>query len=42
MSEHDNGWIDQFDKSQIFFNTDAKGRMVMNLIANTRQTKLKQ
>ncbi len=35
-------WIDQYDKNQIFFNTDAKGRIVLNLIANTRLKKIEQ
>ncbi len=35
-------WIDQFDKNQIFFNTDTRGRTVLNLIANTRLTKVRQ
>jgi len=35
-------WIDQYDKNQVFFNTDAKGRAILNLIANTRLTKIKQ
>lgn len=35
-------WIDQFDKNQIFFTTDAKGRTTLNLIANTRLKKIKQ
>jgi CubicO group peptidase (beta-lactamase class C family) len=34
-------WIDQFDKNQIYFEKDAKGRTVLNVIANTRLTKLK-
>jgi hypothetical protein len=34
-------WIDQYDKNQLFFQNDDKGRMVLNLIANTRLTKLK-
>jgi len=34
-------WIDQYDKNQIFFQSDDKGRMVLNLIANTILTKLK-
>ena len=40
--DEDGLWIDQYDKNQIFFNTDAKGRTVLNLIANTRLTKIKQ
>jgi hypothetical protein len=35
-------WIDQFDKNQVFFTTDAKGRTILNLIANTRLTKIKR
>ena len=35
-------WIDQFDKNQIFFSTDAKDRTTLNLIANTRLKKIKQ
>lgn len=35
-------WIDQFDKNQVFFEKDAKGRSVLNLIANTWLTKLKK
>jgi hypothetical protein len=35
-------WIDQYDKNQIFFKEDSKGRMVLNLIANTRVIKMKQ
>jgi CubicO group peptidase (beta-lactamase class C family) len=34
-------WIDQYDKNQIYFERDAKGRIVLNLIANTRLTKVK-
>jgi len=35
-------WIDQFDKNQIFFNTDAKGRITLNIIANTRLKRIKE
>ena len=39
--DKDGLWIDQFDKNQIFFEADPKDRMVLNLIANTRVTKIK-
>jgi hypothetical protein len=35
-------WIDQYDKNQIFFDTDAKGRVILNLIANTKVTKIER
>jgi len=34
-------WIDQYDKNQIYFTEDDKGRIFLNLIANTLLTKLK-
>ena len=40
--DEDGLWIDQLDKNQIFFNKDAKGRSILNLIANTRLTRIKQ
>lgn len=33
-------WIDQYDKNQIYFTEDDKGRIFLNLIANTLLTKL--
>lgn len=33
-------WIDQYDKNQIYFTEDDKGRIILNLIANTLLTKL--
>jgi len=34
-------WIDQYDKNQIYFTEDDKGRIFLNLIANTLLSKLK-
>ncbi len=39
--DKDGLWIDQFDKNQVFFEIDSKGRTVLNVIANTHLTKLK-
>lgn len=34
-------WIDQFDKNQVYFTKDAKERIHLNIIDNTRLTKVK-
>lgn len=39
--DKDGLWMDQYGKNQIYFEKDAKGRMEMNVIANTRLSKLK-